>query len=143
MRLVVGILLISWGLVSCGGPPTSSPSEASESGAMGAKPPDETGSAGPEKTESTLRDKLSRAQVVKTLRKGGRKWGACLDNANPRGVMVIKLTVQTSGKVSEAVVTTALFQNTRTGLCVRNAMQALVFPRFRQGPMEFSLPIKI
>jgi serine/threonine-protein kinase len=89
--------------------------------------------------------KLGPNDVKQVVSRGGRDVQACIKRhrvalKNDRGEVKVAITVEPTGKVSQAEVQTAELAGTPLGKCVEKEVRQFVFPRFRGKAMKFGVP---
>ncbi len=124
-------------------PETTSEDDLSEllcglrSGPVGAPPP-----AAADK--GVVPASLSRQQILAVVkRNAGRIFRCRAGDAGVRETISVKLTVETTGEVSSAVVVTPGFVGTVIGACVVERVLSFRFPRFSGDPLSITLPFRV
>jgi hypothetical protein len=111
----------------------------------GSKDDDSSESSG-SSAKSNLPKKLSRPMVKGTIRKyNGRVFncGKSSNKNNLSGRMMVRFTVQPSGRVSNAAVTTDKFKGTDVGRCVVGVARSMKFPETQSDlTINFPFPIR-
>jgi predicted Zn finger-like uncharacterized protein len=96
-------------------------------------------------SDSNLPPKLSRSMVRNTIRKyNGRVFncGKSSNKNNLSGRMMVRFTVQPSGRVSASTVTTSKFKGTDVGKCVAGVARSMKFPA-TQSDLTINYPFTI
>ncbi|MGM0555129.1 MAG: AgmX/PglI C-terminal domain-containing protein [Myxococcota bacterium] len=105
----------------------------------------EESSGGGSSADSDLPKKLSRSMVRNTIRKYNGRVHNCGKSSNKNnlsGRMMVRITVQPSGRVSNAGVTTSKFKGTDVGKCVAGVARSMKFPA-TQDDLTINYPFTI
>jgi hypothetical protein len=98
--------------------------------------------AGGSDPSAMLPERLSRSQILTVVRKNAAQVRKCAGEG-VSGIVKVRLSIQSTGRVSSPKVVNQAFKGTSVGNCVEAKVRSFRFPQFSGSAMSITLPFSL